>query len=841
LVAAYQRWKNPLFFASESALRALFAARYPTTSTMRHSTLYLLALLAVQTLAQAQNLAPLGQLEYTNDLSDIWGWTDPSGHEYALVGVRDGFSIVDVSSDPTDPTELFFLEGPSSTWRDIKTWGSHAYVVHDNVDPGMPGAPGIGLLIVDLAGLPGSIDTVTIKDFGSGVRFDHAHNVFIDELGFLYVFGANYGAGGAIMLDLTLDPEQPQLAGVYNAQYCHDGFARDNILYTAEIFTGNFSIIDVSSKAFPAILAQQQSPTVFTHNVWLSDDSQVLFSTDEVEGGYLGAYDISDLSDIRELDRWRSNPGSGVVPHNSFVLGNYLITSYYRDGVTVHDISRPGNMVLVGQYDTSPLSGFGFNGAWGVYPYAPSGLIFASDIETGLWILDPDYTQAAWLEGTVSETVSGTPVSGALVQITGEGDRAETDIFGQYGTGVAQAGTYTVEVSAPGFLPTTVSGVELVPGLVTTLDIELESLPVLTVSGQITDAQTGAGIPDANIAFFHPDYRFETTTDADGNYSISNIFAVQYEVVAGKWGYVSGSQRDLDLSTTSNWSAALETGIYDDFSFDFGWQSLGDTWLGGVWERAISLEHDPGYGYPITPLSDNPDDPGPYCFVTGNDGGSDLVHAGDVTLRSPAFDPRGQDRATLRFQAWIFNRNFFNMVSNDGVIVRLSDANGTVTLDTLRDPGGALPQWVEYSYELSEYKELGPGMRVLFLASADGEPFVVTDLLDAAIDAFRVEPFDRASGIADEQTASEGIDLFPNPALAGQPVQVSLPQGLVTAAEELQYRIYSIEGRLWSQGALALASGTGLLDPGALPQGVYTVEWRQGSTPLGSSRLVMLR
>ncbi len=808
---------------------------------MRTLLLSLLAALAVQRYSFAQNLEPLGQLDYTSDLSDIWGYADPLGHEYALVGVRDGFSIVDVSTDPGNPVELFFVEGPSSTWRDIKTWGSHAYVVHDNVDPGMPGAPGIGLLIVDLSALPASIDTLTIKEFGSGVRFDHAHNVFIDEFGFLYVFGANYGVGGAIMLDLNADPELPQLAGVYNAQYCHDGFARNNFFYSAEIYTGNFAVVDVSNKATPVILAQQQSPTVFTHNVWISDDSQMLFSTDEVEGGYLGAFDISNLSDIRELDRWRSNPGSGVVPHNSFVLGDYLITSYYRDGVTVHDISRPGNMVLVGKYDTSPLSGFGFNGAWGVYPYAPSGLIYASDIETGLWVLDPDYTQAAWLEGTVSQTLTGMPISGAFVQLVGESDVAETNIFGLFGTGVADAGTYTVEVSAPGFLPTTIADVELVPGVVTTLDVELESLPVLTLSGQITDARTGAGIPNANVAFFHPEYRFETTADADGNYSISHVFALEYEAVAGKWGYVSGSQSTLDLSTTTNWSVALESGIYDDFTFDYGWQSLGGTWLGGVWERALSQEHDPGYGYPITPLSDFADDPGPYCMVTGNGGGSDFVHAGEVTLRSPAFDPRGMDRPALRFQAWVFNRNFFDLPSNDGVFVRLSDAEGTVVLDTLRDPGGPLPQWMEYSYELSEYKELGPGMRVLFAASADGEPFLVSDVMDVAIDAFRVEPFDRASGVEGPQISQAGIALYPNPVAAGQPVQVSLPQGMALQGEELYYRIYGIEGRLWSQGALPLTSGTALLNPGALPQGVYTVEWRQGSTPLGTSRLMTLR
>ena len=58
-----------------------------------------------------------------------------------------------------------------------------------------------------------------------------------------------------------------------------------------------------------------------------------------------------------------------VIPHNSHFINDYIVTSYYRDGVTVHDVANKGNMVEVGNFDTSPsFSGDGFNGCWGVYP-----------------------------------------------------------------------------------------------------------------------------------------------------------------------------------------------------------------------------------------------------------------------------------------------------------------------------------------------------------------------------------------------------------------------------------------------------------------------------------------
>jgi len=73
--------------------------------------LQLIAVIVMAVSANAQlNLNYLGDLSYPQnrgDVSDIWGYVDEFGNEYAIVGNQTGTSIVDVS-DPANPTEIFY-------------------------------------------------------------------------------------------------------------------------------------------------------------------------------------------------------------------------------------------------------------------------------------------------------------------------------------------------------------------------------------------------------------------------------------------------------------------------------------------------------------------------------------------------------------------------------------------------------------------------------------------------------------------------------------------------------------------------------------------------------------
>ncbi len=76
----------------------------------------------------------LGTEDETIFVNDIWGWVDPqNGKEYALVGLFDGVSLVDITN-PLLPfvigfinaTDIFLDNG--GRWHDIKIVGTVSYI-----------------------------------------------------------------------------------------------------------------------------------------------------------------------------------------------------------------------------------------------------------------------------------------------------------------------------------------------------------------------------------------------------------------------------------------------------------------------------------------------------------------------------------------------------------------------------------------------------------------------------------------------------------------------------------------------------------------------------------------
>ena len=480
------------------------------------------------------NMSELGYLDvvslHNSDASDIWGYVDGNGNEYAIVGLNDGTSIVDVTN-PANPFEVFFEPGMNSIWRDIKTWGNYAYVTTEEPQ---------GLLIIDLSTLPGNSNLTTTYYNGPGSDpWASAHNLFIDENGICYIFGANRGNGGAIMLDLTIDPMNPVELGIVDNWYAHDGVARGDTLYMGHINDGHMSIWDVSDKANPVILGQQVTPGNFSHNLWMSDDGDYIYTTDEITNGFIGEFDISDPTNIIELDRIQSSPGMDVIPHNSHFINDYIVTSYYRDGVTVHDVSNKGNMVEVANFDTSPsFSGDGFNGCWGVYPWLPSGNIITSDIENGLHILGVTYNRGSYLEGTVTDASTTAPIFGVTIELVTTNITDETNIVGDYATGYAIAGSYDIIYSHPAYIADTIFGVALVSGQVSIQDAQLvpiENFDLLVSVDEL--ANIGTFIPNADVIIENDDFTYSGSTDANGEIIFSNFYGGTYNVYIGKWGF----------------------------------------------------------------------------------------------------------------------------------------------------------------------------------------------------------------------------------------------------------------------------------------------------------------
>ncbi|MDE2731599.1 MAG: choice-of-anchor B family protein [Bacteroidota bacterium] len=347
-------------------------------------------------------------------LNDIWGWTDPdTGIEYALVGRTDGTAFVDVSN-PSSPQligDLPLTEGARpSSWRDIKVYSNHAYIVAD-------GSGEHGMQIFDLTRLrdveaaPVTFAPVLVYD-----QIGSAHNIVINEdTGTAYIVGAGGRGetcgGGLHMVDIRA-PSNPVFAGCFadtatgrrGTGYTHDAQC---VIYNGpdadhqgrEIcFNANetaLSIADVTDKDSTIALSSASYPAVrYAHQGWLSEDQAYYFMNDEtdelggaVDGTRTLIWNVSDLDDPQlEREFIAANRSSD---HNLYIRDNLMYQSNYGSGLRIFDVADPVNPVEVGYFDpvTVVPDRPGFIGSWSNYPYFESGTIVITGIDEGLFVL----------------------------------------------------------------------------------------------------------------------------------------------------------------------------------------------------------------------------------------------------------------------------------------------------------------------------------------------------------------------------------------------------------------------------------------------------------------------
>ncbi len=723
----------------------------------------------------SQNVENLGQLDYDANLSDIWGYATET-NEYALVGLFNAFSIVDVTN-PARPMELHRVPGAASTWRDIKTWNSFAYVVNET---------GGGCLIVDMSELPDKIETFEFTG-DDGRNFQSAHNVYIDNNGYLYIIGSNYRNGGCLIYDLNENPTEPRFVGLYDAAYVHDAYARDNLLYTFE--GGDLVIVDITDIANPTILGNATS-FGYTHNGWLSDDGKTLYTTDETLGAWVVSWDVSDPTDITLLDRWQSNPGSGSAPHNAFVLGDFVITAYYTDGVTITNVSDPSNMIQVGNYDTSTASG-GFNGAWGVYPYLPSGNLLVTDVDNGLFVLEPDYVQPGFLHGKVIDAKTELPIFNAKVLVDGE--TILTDENGVFKLGNVDSIQYEITTSKLGYDVNTVTEVQLVPGETTTIEIALNQQPrVYNVNGNILNINSNEIIENGTVNFIltGEDIAIETI---DGKFSIDSLYVGEYSLIAGAWGYYPVQLKLNVQQSNQNIDIFLNEGIYDDFVLDYGWTSENLSDVGGAWEIVDPQGHNL-FGFATLPSVDVSNDFGNTCFVTGDSESFDFVGGGNNTLISPLFDCTTMEKPHISFYSYFTNFGYFGP-GNETVDFMLTNGNDTTLLD-FDDSDNADLEWKFHNVAIPPNFELTESMQFFVVANGpDGQ-----ELLESGLDVFQV--VDSATVATDGSTISLVDDVMPNVLLNTQNNSYDVRLNDEVTCENASYYVLSYDRQYFSNIAI---------------------------------------
>ena len=709
-----------------------------------------------------------------SELNDIWGWVDSAGNEYAIVGMNDGTSIIDLS-DPLSPQEVLFVPGMNSIWRDIKTYGNYAYVTTEAMN---------GLLIIDLSNLPDSANTNTYLYTGpSNAQWQRAHNIYIDDRGYAYIFGANRGSGGAIILDLNQDPTQPVEIADINNWYVHDGMVKGDTLFLANGNNSLFSVWDVSNPATPVLFSQNPTVGYYSHNIWSSDDGNYIYTTEEDNGGHLSEFNISDLNNIDLTDKIQAEPGNNIMPHNAFYINDYIVNSYYTTGIQIFDVKSKGNIVNVGHFDTSPnFSGPGSNGCWGVYPYLPSGIIIASDIENGFFVLDPDYKRAAYLEGTITDASSNTSLSGVTVEILNSNNNTLSNVGGEFKLGTLNSGTYSVVFSHPLYQSDTINQIVLQNDSTTILNLVMYSLTPLNLNIESKSSALNSSLSGVDFTITNDDFTYSGTTDQNGLFTINNLIPGSYNIYAGLWSYKDFCVESLDIiNDNTPFLISLDEGYRDRFNIDMGW-TVNSSAASGLWERDIPTVTIYNNSDTCSPAFDS-EDCGNMAFITGNLGSSpsaDDVDLGYVQLVSPTISLDSNQTNYLHCSLWW--RNFLGGTTSDDTL--FIDVNDGVNKENLFFIHSDNPKnWYKLSLEIPNTINLS-SFKIEITTADWGSG--VDHLVEAGIDNLYIDN-DPSSNISQVQPSL--INVFPNPTPDGI-VQI---QGVIVPFE---YSLYNISGKL---------------------------------------------
>ncbi len=374
---------------------------------MKNLTVLILGLFCLNSFAQTYSSHKIQLLSHIDPQSTVgigtdgrkysgcWGWYQASKNkEYALVGGSSATYFIDISS-PSTPTVCDVVPGrPGCTWREIKTYQHYCYVVSDDASPNR-------FQIIDMQYLPDSVHVILDNNTS---YFERGHTIWIDN-DRMYI-GSETKAGGtyekmtvyslatptAPVLLRKLSDDFPNIIGVV-----HDMFARNDTVYASCGNDGLYIFRLTPSNTFMQLgsFINYSSGPAYNHSSYITQNGKYLVFTDEVPMSLpIHIIDVQNMSNI--VATATLNFQSGTTPHNPYVIGNrWAIVSSYQDGLIIYDMYNPYQPLVSGYFDTHPQGGFDngypgspYRGNWGAYPFFPSGLILACDMQNGVFILD---------------------------------------------------------------------------------------------------------------------------------------------------------------------------------------------------------------------------------------------------------------------------------------------------------------------------------------------------------------------------------------------------------------------------------------------------------------------
>lgn len=690
--------------------------------------------------------------------SALWGYTAPDGREYALLGGATGTHVIDITEKPI--TEVAFIPGPVSMWREMKTYSHYAYVVNET---------GEGLQIIDLSDLPASARLVK----SDSTHFRTGHTI-TQEGDFLYVNGSNVEAGanqGTLIFNVAKDPLNPEPVGSYSLHYAHDVTIRNDTMYVAAINDGRLDIVYLGEdRTAPTLVTDIVYPGAGTHNSDLTSDGRYVMTTDEVgvTPKTLKVWDISDRENITKVADWTPAPRS--IIHNVRIVDNLAYISWYTAGTRIVDISDPARPVQIAYFNAASNPAGAFSGNWEIYPYFKSGKLIASYMENGLYVFTLDARQKGSVRGVVRDAATGDPLPGAVIRVPTIGAVVTADAQGRY---AIEGGTGSLDFSATAVNYLLREGSITLESGGAEQDILITPMELRAV--RLMPAEKGTGQPLGSYSYNFLT-RSEERVSGGGPLSLSIPKDSAYTIMVGAWGYET-VEVPLPAGLAGDLPVPLQKGYADDAEVNLGWslRAGSDRAMQGTWDRYAPrpgsyLELQGGLKIPLAPEEDRTPGAGIMAFATVGNGPH--IDSGSTTLTSPLFDLSGYENPVLSFDLWYTKDAFFWLPTDDWLYFAIS-GDGGASWSVLEGLGKTTAGWEKKSYPLNQF--LAPTDRMMFrvIASDSGVGGWVT----AALDAFRITEgvvTGVETPVAGDSIPSSTLALFPNPLSGDGVLEVSL-------------------------------------------------------------------
>ena len=330
-----------------------------------------------------------------NRYSGCWGWYQAGKNkEYAISGSKSGTYFIDVSN-PVTPSVSAYVPGKKGcTWREMKTYKNYCYIISSDSKPNR-------FQIVDMSYLPDSVKII----HDSNVLFEVGHTIWIDNDKMYIGLTTFQNSYSPLTVWSLATPTAPVLLQRVETQIsdhiihdAHDMYARNDTIYVSAGWQG-LAILKHSQPRDTLIQIGSYTGYPFAgynHSSMITQNGKHLMFCDEVPGSLpIHMVDIQNMQNIQPLQNFHPLPYT--TPHNPYIKGNnFAVVSCYQDGLFIYDISNPAKINTVGYFDTYPQGGANVNnygqgpyaGNWGAYPYLPSGILVANDMQNGLFILD---------------------------------------------------------------------------------------------------------------------------------------------------------------------------------------------------------------------------------------------------------------------------------------------------------------------------------------------------------------------------------------------------------------------------------------------------------------------